>query len=113
MTTTTNTSGIAMTTTPSFEGRRIVRYLGIVSDEAILGANIVKDLFAKVRDIVGGRSATYEKEFERARETVLAELAGRATALGANGVVGVTLDYEVIGQSMLMVAASGTAVVFE
>ena len=102
-----------MTTTPSFEGRRIARYLGIVSGDAIVGANIFKDLFARVRDIVGGRSATYEREFGRARENALDELGTSALALGANGVVGVAVDHEIIGQSMLMVAATGTAVVFE
>ena len=113
MTTTTNSARVAMTTTPSFEGRRITRYLGIASGEAIVGANIFKDVFARIRDIVGGRSATYEREFGKARETALDELGVRAVALGANGVVGVHLDHEIIGQSMLMVAATGTAVVFE
>jgi uncharacterized protein YbjQ (UPF0145 family) len=101
-----------LTTTPSFEGRRIVRYFGIVNGEAILGANIFKDVLAGLRDIVGGRSASYERELARARDTALAELVERAGKLGANGVVGVDLDYEVIG-SMLMVAASGTAILFE
>jgi uncharacterized protein YbjQ (UPF0145 family) len=104
-----------ITTTPSFEGRRIVRYLGVVAGEAIMGANVFKDLFAGVRDIVGGRSGTYERELQRAREIALDELEQRARALGANAVVGVDLDYEVLGQgnSMLMVSASGTAVVAE
>ena len=104
-----------VTTTPSLEGRRIVRYLGIVAGEAIMGANVFKDLFAGVRDIVGGRSGTYERELQRAREIALDELEQRARALGANAVVGVDLDYEVLGQgnSMLMVSASGTAVVVE
>jgi uncharacterized protein YbjQ (UPF0145 family) len=104
-----------ITTTPSFEGRRIVRYLGVVAGEAIMGANVFKDLFAGVRDIVGGRSGTYERELQRAREIALDELEQRARALGANAVVGVDLDYEVLGQgnSMLMVSASGTAVVTE
>lgn len=102
-----------VTTTPTVEGRRIVRYCGVVAGEAILGANVFKDLFASVRDIVGGRSATYEKELQRARQIALAELEERAGELGANAVVGVDLDYEVLGQgnSMLMVSASGTAVV--
>jgi uncharacterized protein YbjQ (UPF0145 family) len=104
-----------VTTTPSLEGRRIVRYLGVVAGEAIMGANVFKDLFAGVRDIVGGRSATYERELQRAREIALDELQQRARALGANAVVGVDLDYEVLGQgnSMLMVSASGTAVLTE
>jgi uncharacterized protein YbjQ (UPF0145 family) len=104
-----------VTTTPSLDGRRIVRYLGVVAGEAIMGANVFKDLFAGVRDIVGGRSGTYERELQRAREIALDELEQRARALGANAVVGVDLDYEVLGQgnSMLMVSASGTAVVAE
>lgn len=102
-----------MTTTSSFEGYTIKSYLGIVAGEAILGANIFKDLFANIRDLVGGRSATYERELQRARDIALAELAQRAQELGANAVVGVDLDYEVLGANagMLMVSASGTAVV--
>lgn len=106
-------TGIALTTTPTFEGRRIVRYCGIVAGEAILGANVFKDILAGLRDIVGGRSATYERELQTARATALEEICVAAMRVGANGVVGVDLDYEVIGQSMLMVAASGTAVVYE
>lgn len=104
-----------VTTTPQIEGRRISRYCGVVAGEAILGANLFKDLFAGIRDLVGGRSATYEKELQRARDIALTELQERATALGANAVVGVDLDYEVLGQGngMLMVSASGTAVVLE
>lgn len=98
-----------VTTTPSVEGQRIVRYHGIVTGEAILGANIFRDLFAAVRDVVGGRSAAYEAELARARETALAEMEARAAGMGANAVVGVDLDYEVIN-NMLMVSASGTAV---
>jgi uncharacterized protein YbjQ (UPF0145 family) len=115
MTTNPAATGIHLTTTPSFEGRRITRYAGIVTGEAILGANIVKDFFAGLRDLVGGRSATYERELETARQTALAEMAQKARDLGANAVVGVDLDYEVLGSngSMLMVAASGTAVVIE
>lgn len=103
------------TTTPSIEGKRIVKYCGVIAGEAILGANIFKDLFAGIRDIVGGRSATYERELQKAREIALQELQERAGGLGANAVVGIDLDYEVIGQggSMLMVSASGTAVVVE
>lgn len=100
-----------VTTTPSVEGRAIGAYLGIVAGEAILGANIFRDLFAGIRDIVGGRSAAYEQELAKARKTALAELQQAAQALGADAVVGVDLDYEVIN-NMLMVTASGTAVRF-
>ena len=102
-----------VTTTPNVEGKTITRYCGVVAGEAILGANLFKDLFASIRDLVGGRSATYERELQKAREIALQELQDRARELGANAVVGIDLDYEVIGQngSMLMVSASGTAVV--
>ncbi|MBN2739615.1 MAG: heavy metal-binding domain-containing protein [Rhodobacteraceae bacterium] len=99
-----------VTTTPTVEGRPITSYHGIVVGEAIMGANIVRDLFAQVTDIVGGRSGAYESKLQDARETALRELEERALKLGANAVVGVDLDYEVVGQSMLMVSASGTAV---
>lgn len=104
-----------ITTTPSVEGQRITRYCGVVTGEAILGANVFKDLFAGIRDLVGGRSATYERELQRAREIALQELEQRASELGATAVVAVDLDYEVLGQAngMLMVSASGTAVVTE
>ena len=104
-----------VTTTPSIEGKRIIRYCGVVAGEAILGANVVKDFFAGIRDIVGGRSGTYEKELQLAREIALRELEQRASEAGANAVVGVDLDFEVLGQGngMLMVSASGTAVVVE
>ena len=99
------------TTTPSVEGRTIEEYLGVVTGEAILGANIFKDLFAGVRDIVGGRSGAYEEELRRAREIAMQELRDEATSRGADAVVGIDLDYETVGQgSMLMVTASGTAV---
>ncbi|HEX5069354.1 MAG TPA: heavy metal-binding domain-containing protein [Vicinamibacterales bacterium] len=106
---------MTVTTTPSIEGRRITRYCGVVAGEAILGANLFKDLFAGIRDLVGGRSATYEKELARARDMAIAELQDRARELGANAIVGVDLDYEVLGSGngMLMVSASGTAVVCE
>lgn len=102
-----------MTSTPTFEGRTITDYKGIVTGEAILGANIFRDLFAGIRDIVGGRSAAYERELSKAREIALEEMTERAAVLGANAIVGVDLDYETIeaGGSMLMVSASGTAVV--
>ena len=101
-----------MTTTPTVEGRPIATYCGIVTGEAILGANVFKDLFAGIRHIVGGRSATYERELQRARDIALAELQERAAQLGSDAVVGIDLDYEVLGQGngMLMVSASGTAV---
>jgi len=102
-------------TTPTLEGKTIVKYLGIVSGEAILGANIFKDIFAGIRDIVGGRSAAYEKELRRAKEIAIAEMTEQAQQLGANAVVGVDLDYETIGSrgGMLMVSTSGTAVLVE
>lgn len=100
-----------ITTTPSVDGRQIGAYKGIVTGEAILGANIFRDVFAGIRDIVGGRSAAYEKELGRARKTALREMQQQAAALGAEAVVGVDLDYEVIN-NMLMVSASGTAVTF-
>jgi len=98
-----------LTTTQSIEGRPIRRYHGIVTGEAILGANIFRDLFASVRDIVGGRSGAYEAELGKARRTALAEMEDAARALGADAIVGIDLDYEVIN-NMLMVSASGTAV---
>lgn len=98
-----------VTTTPSVEGKSIASYHGIVVGEAILGANIFRDIFAGIRDIVGGRSGAYEEELGKARRIALDELAQRAAAHGANAVVGVDLDYEVIN-NMLMVSASGTAV---
>ena len=101
-------------TTPSIEGKRIVRYHGLVSGEAILGANIFRDFFAGVRDIIGGRSAAYEKDLRRAKEIAIQEMQEQAQAMGGNAVVGVDLDYETIRQgSMLMVSASGTAVTIE
>ncbi|MBL8480032.1 MAG: heavy metal-binding domain-containing protein [Sterolibacteriaceae bacterium] len=104
-----------MTTTPSFEGKKIAKYCGVVAGEAVLGANIFKDLFASVRDIVGGRSGTYENELRKARQIALDELAEQARELGANAVVGIDIDYEVLGEKngMLMVSASGTAVVVQ
>jgi uncharacterized protein YbjQ (UPF0145 family) len=104
-----------LTTTPSIEGRRIREYRGLVTGEAIMGANIFRDFFAGIRDIVGGRSAAYEKELDRARQLSMQEMEERAKQLGADAVVGIDLDYEVIGQagSMLMVSVSGTAVTLE
>ncbi len=99
-----------VTTTPSIEGHQITAYHGIVVGEAIMGANVVRDIFASITDIVGGRSGAYETKLQDARETALDELEQRAAAKGANAVVGVDLDYEVVGDTMLMVSASGTAV---
>jgi uncharacterized protein YbjQ (UPF0145 family) len=101
-----------VTTTPSIEGRRITAYRGIVVGEAILGANIIRDVFAGITDIFGGRSGAYEEELGKARATALAEMQERAARLGADAVVGVDLDYEVIN-NMLMVSASGTAVTLD
>ena len=101
-----------MTTTPTIEGKKILSYLGIVTGEAIMGANMFKDMFAGIRDIVGGRSGAYEKELQKARELAFQELDGKASELGANAIVGVDIDYEVLGErnGMLMVSVSGTAV---
>ncbi len=102
-----------LSTTPSIEGKSIAGYKGVVVGEAILGTNIFRDLFAGIRDIVGGRSGAYEKELAKARGIAFAELEQHATELGANAVVGIDIDYEVVGKdgSMLMVSVSGTAVV--
>jgi uncharacterized protein YbjQ (UPF0145 family) len=107
--------GMIITTTPAVEGKRIREYRGVVTGEAIMGANIFRDLFAGLRDIVGGRSAAYEKELRRARDLAMAEMAAAAQEQSANGVVGVDLDYEVLGRDngMLLVSVSGTAVVLE
>lgn len=104
-----------VTTTTAIEGKKIVKYLGLVSGEAILGANIFKDIFASIRDIVGGRSSAYEKELRQAKDIAIAEMLDQAKALGGNAVIAVDLDYETIGQggSMLMVSACGTAVQIE
>ncbi|MEQ6203947.1 heavy metal-binding domain-containing protein [Sulfitobacter sp. HNIBRBA2951] len=99
-----------VTTTNSIEGRTITAYYGIVVGEAIMGANVVRDLFARVTDIVGGRSGQYENKLRDARAAAMAELEAEAQAKGADAVVGVDLDYEVIGDSMMMVSVSGTAV---
>ena len=101
-----------LTTTNSIQGKTVRDYRGIVTGEAIVGANIFRDFFAGVRDIVGGRSGAYEKELQRAREIALDEMSESARSQGANAVVGIDLDYEVVGKggSMLMVTACGTAV---
>ncbi len=103
------------TTTPTIEGHTIREYKGVVTGETIIGANFVKDFFAGIRDVIGGRSGSYEKVLMEARDTSMEELQQRAARLGANAVVGIDLDYETIGSngSMLMVAASGTAVVID
>ena len=100
------------TTTPNIEGKRIIKYFGIVSGETIIGANLFRDLFASVRDIVGGRSSSYEEVLREAKNTALREMEENAMRLGANAVIGVDLDFETVGgnSSMLMVTASGTAV---
>ena len=104
-----------VTTTNNIEGKRVTRYIGIVSGEAIIGANIVKDFFAGIRDIVGGRSGAYEEGLREAKDIALREMEQQAAALGANAILAVDLDYETLGSnsSMLMVSASGTAVVIE
>ena len=101
------------TTTPTLEGQPVQRYLGIVTGAVIVGANIFRDLFAGIRDIVGGRSGSYEKVLADARRQAIAEMEGEAAKLGGNAVIGVDVDYEVIGAngSMLMVSTSGTAVI--
>ena len=100
------------TTTPIIEGKRITKYYGIVTGETIVGANIFRDFFASIRDIVGGRSNSYEEVLRKAKNSALREMEDQAMRLGANAVIGVDLDYETVGQngSMLMVTASGTAV---
>lgn len=99
-------------TTPSIQGRNITRYYGVVTGEAILGANIFKDIFASIRDIVGGRSAAYEEELAKARAIAFDEMTQQAAELGANAIVGIDIDYETVGAQggMLMVSVSGTAV---
>lgn len=101
-----------ITTTNSIEGKKIVKYIGLVTGETIIGANIFKDIFAGIRDIVGGRSTSYEQVLREAKNTAVNEMQQYAVALGANAIIGVDLDYETVGSggSMLMVIASGTAV---
>ena len=104
-----------LSTTNTIEGHKITKYLGLVSGEAIIGANLFKDIFASIRDIVGGRSGSYEQVLREAKDNALSEMEENARRLGANAVIGIDLDYETVGQngSMLMVTASGTAVTFE
>jgi uncharacterized protein YbjQ (UPF0145 family) len=100
------------TTTPNIEGKKIEQYLGVISAEVIIGANFLKDIMGGLRDFFGGRSATYEKVLDEARQKAMEELTERAQRIGANAVVGIDLDFETVGSggSMLMVIASGTAV---
>ena len=104
-----------ISTTPSLEGKRITNYYGVVTGETIIGANLFRDLFAGIRDIVGGRASSYEEVLREAKDAALKEMSERAEAMGANAIVGVDLDYETVGSnsSMLMVTASGTAVKIE
>ena len=104
-----------VTTTPIIEGKRIIHYYGIVSGETIIGANVFRDFLAGIRDFVGGRSGAYEEVIRQAKETAIKEMEEQAARLGANAVIGVDLDYETVGGSgsMLMVTATGTAVVIE
>ncbi|MFZ5557830.1 MAG: heavy metal-binding domain-containing protein [Pseudomonadota bacterium] len=104
-----------LTTTPGVEGRRVTRYHGIVTGEAVLGANIFRDMFAGLRDVVGGRAGSYEKELRKARKAAFEDLTEAAQELGANAVIGIDIDYEVLGETngMLMVSVSGTAVTLE
>lgn len=99
-----------VTTTPHIEGKSIQEYCGIVSGETIIGSNLFRDMFASIRDVVGGRTGSYESVLREAKETSLRELEEKAQQLGANAVVAVDLDYEVVGDKMLMVVANGTAV---
>jgi len=103
-----------VTTTSTVDGKQVREYLGIVNAQSIIGANIFKDIFAGLRDVFGGRSKTYERVLEQAKEDALRELSEKAQALGANGIIGVDLDFETVGGggSMLMVIATGTAVRF-
>ncbi len=104
-----------LTTTNTIENHKVTKYIGLVSGEAIIGANLFKDIFAGIRDIVGGRSGSYEQVLREAKDNALAEMEDNARRLGANAVIGIDLDYETVGQngSMLMVTASGTAITYE
>ncbi len=104
-----------ITTTNTIEGRKVIKYIGLVSGETIIGANIFKDLFAGIRDIVGGRSGSYERVLREGKNTAVSEMQQQAMAMGANAIIGVDLDYETVGAggSMLMVTSTGTAVILE
>jgi len=106
----TQVNSFTITTTNNIEGSKIVEYLGIVSGEAVMGANIFRDMFAGIRDIIGGRSGQYEKKFRQAKEVSIKEMIDRAKENGANAVVGVSVDYEMVGETMMMVSSHGTAV---
>lgn len=99
-----------ISTTPTIEGRPIQEYMGVVTGEAIMGANVVRDFFASITDIVGGRSGAYESKLKEARDVAINEMKNQATSLGANAIVAIDIDYEVVREGMLMVAVSGTAV---
>lgn len=99
-----------VTTTDGIEGREISEYLGVVSGECVYGANFIKDWFASIRDVIGGRSGSYEKVLRDGKETAIADLIEAAENLGADAIVGVDIDYENVGETMLMVSANGTAV---
>jgi uncharacterized protein YbjQ (UPF0145 family) len=104
-----------ITTTPNIEGKRITKYIGLVNGEAIIGANLIKDFFANISDVVGGRSGAYEQGLREAKSIALKEMMDQAHRLGANAIIGIDLDYQTVGNngSMLMVSANGTAVVTE
>lgn len=104
-----------LSTTNTIENKNIVKYVGLVTGEAIIGANLFRDIFAGIRDIVGGRSGSYEEVLREAKDNAVSEMEENAGRLGANAVIGIDLDYETVGQngSMLMVTASGTAVIYE
>jgi uncharacterized protein YbjQ (UPF0145 family) len=102
-----------ITTTSNIEGKRIATYIGLVNGEAIIGANIVKDFFATITDVVGGRSGAYEQALREAKSIAIKEMMDQATRLGANAIIGVDMDYENINNTMLMVSANGTAVVID
>jgi uncharacterized protein YbjQ (UPF0145 family) len=103
-------TGMLVTTTPNVEGYRITQYIGLVNGETIMGANIFRDFLASITDVVGGRSGAYENKLKEARDVALSEMTGQAQRMGANAIVGVDVDYEVVREGMLMVAVSGTAV---
>jgi uncharacterized protein YbjQ (UPF0145 family) len=102
-----------LTTTNNIEGKRVTAYLGIVTGETIIGANLFRDIFASVRDVVGGRSGSYEAVLREAKDTALSEMTDKANQMGADAIIGIDLDYETIRNGMLMVTASGTAVKME
>jgi uncharacterized protein YbjQ (UPF0145 family) len=108
-----NSQIMLLTTTSTLQDKKITAYYGLVSGESVIGANIIKDFLAGIRDIVGGRSGSYERVLKQAKEDAMREMTAQAVALGANAVIGIDLDYETVGGTMLMVTASGTAVKYE